>query len=978
MDARATPADPTHEDLERLLSHAEWLRALARRLVRDAATAEDLVQDTWIAALKSPPDPGRPVRPWLAGVARRLARMRARTEGRRTRRQTVAARRDELPSTAELIEGVDTQRRLAEVVLELSEPYRTTVLLRYFHDLSAAEISRRQGVPAGTVRWRLKRGLDELRERLDRRWGGRRSWCLAFTVLVESGESIGVPAAWAAVLGSLWLRAAAAGALVAALVLIGVRALRPDGARSLPAPARVADVAALGPRLPGEAPVATGAGRASVSPPGAAAPAEGPAPLALTLLESDGESAQGLRAVLVDRLGAGRVAVSDRDGVLRFEPGAGPGTLYVERRSAFVHCQEIELAAGETELRLPSGLALAGRVLIDGAPPEEPITLELDYDTRIFDGREPPPPVRDELGVCRRTSATTDAAGAFAFRALDPGWSGEMWVPPGYVFAGHRSRAQGASLHVRGPQVGLVVEVERLPRVTGRVIGADGRTPVAGAQLLLRAFGGGGPDDEAEGSTGEDGRFDLPLDFADPLGLVLEARSPGIQARWERRLDGSTDLGDLRAEERANVTLSVRDAAGTPIPGAVARYSDSEIVHGPSADGGLLEVPARDGGASLTVGAPGWHTVEILPGSPSFQVVLEPANRLGLTVLDVEGRPMARAPVRVRAPNEPFADERRGGVAKPSTDAAGALVLEGVVPGLPLRVEVLDALREPVLDRELAPLGARERRAVTLRLERRLFTLRGTCTDEDGDVLVGALVFAGGPGGRAAKIRSGLLGDFEIDRIGRPVVRLEARKRGFATRVFEQFPVPPDGEPVRIALAPGHDLAVRVLDDSGAPVEGGRVSARDAAGVTWEGAERAPGQFLVHDLPAGELRVVLELAGREYAVAHDPLDPELEIRTPVHGRVAVRWTLPDGRGDPDLRWRVSLRLPREAEEPLLTRALGAGVGEGETLFPAVPPGRYDARLEWTTGRGSEARYAPFGEPVTVDVTAAAAAAVELR
>jgi DNA-directed RNA polymerase specialized sigma24 family protein len=60
--------------IERLLHHSEWLAALARRLVRDGASADDLVQETWLAALRHPPAAGRSVRAWLTTVARRLAR----------------------------------------------------------------------------------------------------------------------------------------------------------------------------------------------------------------------------------------------------------------------------------------------------------------------------------------------------------------------------------------------------------------------------------------------------------------------------------------------------------------------------------------------------------------------------------------------------------------------------------------------------------------------------------------------------------------------------------------------------------------------------------------------------------------------------------------------------------------------------------------------------------------------------------------
>ncbi|MEL6906361.1 MAG: sigma factor, partial [Planctomycetota bacterium] len=54
------------------LADVAWLTALARSLTRDEADADDLVQDTWIAARTSPPEHGRVNRPWLATVLRRF------------------------------------------------------------------------------------------------------------------------------------------------------------------------------------------------------------------------------------------------------------------------------------------------------------------------------------------------------------------------------------------------------------------------------------------------------------------------------------------------------------------------------------------------------------------------------------------------------------------------------------------------------------------------------------------------------------------------------------------------------------------------------------------------------------------------------------------------------------------------------------------------------------------------------------------
>src|SRR5262245_5335159 len=105
--------------LEGLLEHAEWLRALARHLVDDRAAADDVVQSTWLAALKRPPTLSRPAKPWLAAVARRVAAFVRRGDARRAAREAASAAPDESPSTDELVARAELQRRLVEGVLKL-------------------------------------------------------------------------------------------------------------------------------------------------------------------------------------------------------------------------------------------------------------------------------------------------------------------------------------------------------------------------------------------------------------------------------------------------------------------------------------------------------------------------------------------------------------------------------------------------------------------------------------------------------------------------------------------------------------------------------------------------------------------------------------------------------------------------------------------------------------------------------------------
>lgn len=204
LTAAQTSAGTDH-GLPELLSHSSWVRRLARSLVHDDALADDLMQDAWVVVLRHPPKDGLPPRPWLSQVMRNLVRMRLRGDKRRrSREETVhselPAADSHLDSPEQLVERVETQRTLAGLVVALEEPLRQTVLLRYYEGLSAADIAARQNIPAGTVRWRLKTGIDKLRAELDRRHGGeRRAWLPAVVPLTldfePTGGSEGIAAA---------------------------------------------------------------------------------------------------------------------------------------------------------------------------------------------------------------------------------------------------------------------------------------------------------------------------------------------------------------------------------------------------------------------------------------------------------------------------------------------------------------------------------------------------------------------------------------------------------------------------------------------------------------------------------------------------------------------------------------------------------------------------------------------------------------
>ena len=174
-------------DLARLSADSGWVRALARRLVRDTDRvddqADDLAQDALVAVLEHR-GPIASLRAFVAEALRRRAFERRREAAGRVERETRTARREALPSTLEMVERASGQRDLVQAVLELEEPYRTVILWRFFEELPPRAIARRAGVPRSTVHTRLQRGLARLRERLARRHG-REAWVVAILPLTQ-------------------------------------------------------------------------------------------------------------------------------------------------------------------------------------------------------------------------------------------------------------------------------------------------------------------------------------------------------------------------------------------------------------------------------------------------------------------------------------------------------------------------------------------------------------------------------------------------------------------------------------------------------------------------------------------------------------------------------------------------------------------------------------------------------------------------
>lgn len=129
-------------------------------VVHDAAAAEDIAQDAFLAAVDALDrfDRRRPFRPWLHRIVVNRALDWARREALRRRVDGAESVFEPLPEPAEI------GGEMIAALKELPAEQRAVVVLRHLLEYTPGEIARMLDLPRGTVNSRLRRGLDRLRE----------------------------------------------------------------------------------------------------------------------------------------------------------------------------------------------------------------------------------------------------------------------------------------------------------------------------------------------------------------------------------------------------------------------------------------------------------------------------------------------------------------------------------------------------------------------------------------------------------------------------------------------------------------------------------------------------------------------------------------------------------------------------------------------------------------------------------------------
>ena len=689
--------------LEKLVAHREWVRRVARALVRDEALADDLEQEVWLEALQRPPGAARSFGGWLAAAMRHNLIDFRRSEGRRRVREESVARPEGEKSAADLVAEAEVLKRVVAAVLELEEPCRGALLLRYFEDLPAGEVARRQGVPLETARSRIKKAVSLLREKFDAETHGDRSaWALALGPLIGRPDAVLPPSAGAGAAASatglltlggvIMVVNKSLAAVVGVLLVAGVGwfALRPGSPAPAPAPGSpvalgdpLAPAPAPFPAVPAETrPPATIAGSEDLLPPVDLSRCDRDLDLFGDVVDAEGKPVPGahLATVAYPRRRAGAPAgeefwvpvrtprtrsASDGTFAIRLRAGEetdlevskdGEGTCVLPACQAGERVRAVLAKATSVEvvLRGPSGKPVEGaRVRLFGTGP----ILRLQSTTVIREG-------------------VTGADGRLVIQGLPRDRLTLAASHPAHGLAtGQRKEAEAGS----SSTIELAFAEGR--SIEGKVTDSETGQPIPGASVgttwLLPLVA----------VTDKDGRFQLG-GWSEQLGLKIRAEAPGYGTTTAILSEsGPQDIAMARGDRVVGRLVGADGAAvqqalvGAVGQGSVSQGSESDQRVGTCGPDGRFAVESlrRDMPHTLVILAPGLARtlLDFQPrdgGAGTIDlgdIVIPPGSTVEGRVVDGEGAPRASVLVEIVGANADRSRLLSSGV-KPELSSSGS------------------------------------------------------------------------------------------------------------------------------------------------------------------------------------------------------------------------------------------------------------------------------------------------------------------
>ena len=646
------------------------------------------------------------------------------------------------------------------------------------------------------------------------------------------------------------------------------------------------------------------------------------------------------------------------------------------------------LSEPEAQRSIEGSGSISGVVHLSGNAPGERITLRLlegwDFEGTLMAG------------------ASVASDGSFSFEGLAPGFEGLIRLPGRYSMAGSRPRER--AIRVSAPSSGLLLDLERVPCLTGKLVSRATGEPVAEATLRATLRWDNLGQSLVDADVEPDGSFYVAVPESRAVaGAVFYARSPaGLRGQYSftsEQIPSDLDLGSLPLDPGLVLHFLVLDSLRKPVAGArVASHGTNSNFTLTDSDGGAT-LAGIDSNARIEVLARGFDPISLeLPATETtVEVVLARATRLSVLVLDPRGARIPDVRMLVRADEFLFVGSQggpnaflvpqvatQGAIAGRSgqgrrffacfcTDDAGAVDLQSLVPGVAFDVSLRDDLETVVLEQSVAPLGPQEERELVLRLPSAPRTLAGIVEDPAGRPIEAAQVRL--VSGSHAVVRpTDPAGRFRIERLFISQADLEVERRGYLKARLQRVPIQ-EGDELRVVLEPTRDVTVRVLDDLGNELQSGRLTATSPDGDReWQDDSMEDGYRHLLDLPFEELDVRLDLAGKEFHANLGARQLELSFFVAGLGRLEV--TSAAGRTIP--REIVAMQLNSLQDEEV---SLMADFQPGSTVgvFDEVLAGSYQlVCLTKKFDKNGLFNLEPYGKPVSVEIVAGQTAQVELR
>lgn len=694
-------------------------------------------------------------------------------------------------------------------------------------------------------------------------------------------------------------------------------------------------------------------------------------------------------------------ATTAQDGVARLSAPGGVGKYALFAPGWDTTLGDLDLSAGRRVLQLVEGATIAGRVIVDGGPPDEHFQLffgtsaSMPQLSRLMPqaARKLVFKTRDRLSGLMPIFASD---GSFVLRGLPRDVRGMfLWSPP-YFIEGRGDGFDATHFNVPLPRGDLELRLISGIMLKLRVVD-DAARPVAFAHTIMwlgAAIGGDHPTQE--GNANGEGRMSVSLSRKSlaPVRLAIGKSNLTTPKIFEfappTSLSTVWDLGDLAVPSTRKITVHVKDPMGEPVENAIVSswFERSSQAGGRQAPKGLTTLEVSIEGGEVAARAFGYEGARQTVPFDATEVTVTLARACVLEFATAETLASREGlTLELSGPTPLFVDEALDSApAERSRSSQSKLYSSGstslfrmigwtdlrdwrvgaLTPGQELRVKLLANGRE-LCNQTIAPLAPAEQRRVTLAVGSQAHTLRLRVLAPNGNRLSAARISLA-TAHDASRIQS-----TQTDGLGNATLQVFEERckfyvqaEGFAPRWVVVDPIPSDA--LEIALEAQRTVDVELVGEDGAPYLGSaKVYWPSPMGGLREAQSIGPARFRLDGLPAKEIVLLATLDTGQVSAVHDASIPFARIVVGAKGIVSVR--MPVAQTSSSGEWFAAL-APTGSGRDCMRVELKSNVEEPGlgAAFLGVRAGSYDVWLEQASPSDPD-EYRRVGRSITLTIDA---------